>query len=154
MAGRATLRASDADREQVAERLRQATTEGRLLPHELEQRLEAAFSARTYGQLDALLADLPDPRHGRRWAPSEVAWARPTVSLAIATFVALAVIALVLLAVTGVLVTWWLWLLVGRWFFGRHRRWPRGGRYPRTLHACGRAPHGRTGTHASPGSWA
>jgi hypothetical protein len=154
MAGRATLRASDAEREQVAERLRHATTEGRLLPHELEQRLEAAFSARTYGQLDALLADLPDPRHGGRRAAGEVAWARPALSLAIATLLALAVIALVLLALTGVLVTWWLWLLVGWWFFGRHRRWSRGGRHPRSLHVCGRAPRGRSGTHASPGSWA
>jgi hypothetical protein len=153
MAGRATLRASDADREQVAERLRHATTEGRLLPHELEQRLEAAFSSRTYGQLDALLADLPGPRQRRRPA-GDLAWARPALSLAIATFFALAVISLVLLALTGVLVTWWLWLLVGWWFFGRHRRWPRGGRYPRSPHPCGRAPRGRTGTHASPGSWA
>jgi DUF1707 SHOCT-like domain len=56
---RSTLRASDADREQVAERLRQATAEGRLLAEELEQRLGALFRARTYGELDELVADLP-----------------------------------------------------------------------------------------------
>jgi DUF1707 SHOCT-like domain len=57
-----SLRASDADREQVAERLRQATAEGRLNAEELEGRLQTLFAARTYGELDALLADLPAAR--------------------------------------------------------------------------------------------
>ena len=56
---RYSLRASDSDREDVAERLRAATAEGRLLAGELEQRLEVAFKARTYGELDALVGDLP-----------------------------------------------------------------------------------------------
>jgi uncharacterized protein DUF1707 len=60
MARRSTLRASDADRDQIAERLRKAASEGRLLAEELEQRLDAAFSARTYGELDSLVADLPE----------------------------------------------------------------------------------------------
>jgi DUF1707 SHOCT-like domain len=55
----ASLRASDSDREQVAERLRHATAEGRLSGGELEQRLVALYAARTYGELEALLADLP-----------------------------------------------------------------------------------------------
>lgn len=55
----ASLRASDSDREKVAERLNHAMTEGRLSGDELEQRLEALYAARTYGELDALLADLP-----------------------------------------------------------------------------------------------
>src|SRR5437763_12121664 len=59
MPRRTLLRASDADRERVAERLRQATAEGRLLAEELEDRLGAVFSARTYGELDAVVADLP-----------------------------------------------------------------------------------------------
>jgi len=59
VARRYSLRASDSDREDVAERLRVATAEGRLLASELEQRLEVAFSARTYGELDALVVDLP-----------------------------------------------------------------------------------------------
>jgi hypothetical protein len=54
-----SLRASDADREQAVARLRHATAEGRLTAQELEERLEALFAARTYGELDALLADLP-----------------------------------------------------------------------------------------------
>ena len=61
MARRNSLRASDSDREAVAEQLRAATAEGRLLAWELEERLEAAFHARTYGELDALVVDLPVP---------------------------------------------------------------------------------------------
>lgn len=62
VAGRYSLRASDSDREDVAERLRAATAEGRLLAGELEERLEVALRARTYGELDALVVDLPVPR--------------------------------------------------------------------------------------------
>lgn len=61
-----SLRASDSDREQVAERLRHATSEGRLTGDELEERLEALYSARTYGDLDALVADLPVARSPRQ----------------------------------------------------------------------------------------
>jgi Domain of unknown function (DUF1707) len=57
-----SLRASDADREQVAERLRHATAEGRLSEDELEERLEALYAARTYGALHALTVDLPVSR--------------------------------------------------------------------------------------------
>jgi hypothetical protein len=61
VARRYALRASDSDREDVAERLRAATAEGRLLAGELEERLEVALHARTYGELDALVVDLPAP---------------------------------------------------------------------------------------------
>ncbi|TNM29093.1 DUF1707 SHOCT-like domain-containing protein [Streptomyces sedi] len=58
---RAALRASHSDREAVAERLREAAGDGRLDLEELEERLEAAFSAKTYGELAPLTADLPGP---------------------------------------------------------------------------------------------
>jgi hypothetical protein len=54
-----SLRASDADREQVAQRLRHATAEGRLSGDELEERLDTVHPARTVGELEVLLADLP-----------------------------------------------------------------------------------------------
>jgi len=57
--GRGDLRAADADREATAERLRHAHGEGRLDTGELEERLQACYSARTYGELDWLVADLP-----------------------------------------------------------------------------------------------
>ncbi|MGH2716949.1 MAG: DUF1707 domain-containing protein [Thermoleophilaceae bacterium] len=53
------LRIADADRERVAERLRRAAGEGRLGTDELEERLEAVFAARTHGDLEPLVADLP-----------------------------------------------------------------------------------------------
>jgi hypothetical protein len=59
---RRDLRASDADREQVIECLRRAADEGRLRIEELENRLDCALNARTYGQLDAILSDLPPTR--------------------------------------------------------------------------------------------
>jgi Domain of unknown function (DUF1707)/2TM domain len=59
------LRASDADRDRVAERLRAAAGEGRLTPEELEDRLERALSARTEGELGPLVADLPGPPRPR-----------------------------------------------------------------------------------------
>jgi hypothetical protein len=54
------LRASDADRDRVAERLRQAAGDGRLSIAELQDRLDALYAAKTYGELDPVVADLPD----------------------------------------------------------------------------------------------
>ncbi|WP_328496087.1 DUF1707 domain-containing protein [Streptomyces sp. NBC_00414] len=53
------LRASDADREQVAEVLRDALAEGRLDMAEFEERLEETYKARTYGELEPITRDLP-----------------------------------------------------------------------------------------------
>ena len=57
----ADLRASHTDREAVAERLREAAGDGRIDLDELEERLEKAFAAKTYGELEPLTADLPSP---------------------------------------------------------------------------------------------
>ena len=56
---RASLRASDADRERFVETLRQHHVDGRLTADELAERTERAYAARTYGDLDALATDLP-----------------------------------------------------------------------------------------------
>jgi hypothetical protein len=53
------LRASDEDRDRVAELLQVAAGDGRLTVEELGQRLEKALTARTYGELAALTRDLP-----------------------------------------------------------------------------------------------
>lgn len=55
------VRASDVDRERVAEALRQAAGEGRLTMEELEQRITAAYSAKTHAELVPLTRDLPAP---------------------------------------------------------------------------------------------
>jgi DUF1707 SHOCT-like domain len=54
------LRAADVDREFVAERLRSALNEGRLTLTEYDDRLQETYAARTYGDLKALLTDLPE----------------------------------------------------------------------------------------------
>jgi hypothetical protein len=60
MIGRdANLRAADADREQVAERLRKSHGEGRLDMDEFQQRLERCYAAKTFGELRELVRDLP-----------------------------------------------------------------------------------------------
>ncbi|GAA2621528.1 DUF1707 SHOCT-like domain-containing protein [Streptomyces vastus] len=53
------LRASDTDRERVAEVLRDALAEGRLDMEEFEERLDATYKARTYGDLAPITRDLP-----------------------------------------------------------------------------------------------
>ena len=53
------LRASHQDRDRVVEILRVAAGDGRLTAEELDQRLEAALTARTYADLAALTTDLP-----------------------------------------------------------------------------------------------
>ncbi|MGP4112848.1 DUF1707 SHOCT-like domain-containing protein [Streptomyces sp. 4N509B] len=58
---RPELRASHEDREAVAERLRDAAAEGRIDIDELEERLEVALTAKTFGELAPLTADLPEP---------------------------------------------------------------------------------------------
>jgi hypothetical protein len=59
MPGDPRLRASDADRDRTAELLREHHAVGRLTAEEFDDRLEKAFAARTLGELDVLLADLP-----------------------------------------------------------------------------------------------
>ncbi len=55
------LRAADTDREAVATALGQHMASGRLTVAEYEERLAQAYAAKTYGDLDALTADLPAP---------------------------------------------------------------------------------------------
>ena len=64
-----TLRASDTDRESVVSELREHGAAGRLDVDELEQRVGAAYAARTHGELEALLSDLPGKPRPRPAAP-------------------------------------------------------------------------------------
>jgi uncharacterized protein DUF1707 len=55
------IRISDADRERVTGRLREHFAEGRLTSEELDERISAALSAKTFGDLRGIMADLPAP---------------------------------------------------------------------------------------------
>jgi hypothetical protein len=113
MARHSSLRASDADRDAVAERLRQAAVEGRLEPDELEQRLHAALRAKTYADLDGLLGDLP---------AKPVKWERPRRAVAptagfalvmvLRAVVALAILGAVLVAAAATFAWWAVGLIV------------------------------------------
>jgi hypothetical protein len=59
------LRASDDERESAVTELREHGAAGRLDVDELEQRVGAAYAARTRGELGALLADLPGTARAR-----------------------------------------------------------------------------------------
>ncbi|MEU9175162.1 DUF1707 domain-containing protein [Streptomyces sp. NPDC048420] len=65
----AELRASDADRDRVADILREALAEGRLTADEHAERVEGVLSAKTVGELEVFIRDLP-AAHERRTAPA------------------------------------------------------------------------------------
>jgi Domain of unknown function (DUF1707) len=98
-------RASDAEREAVADRLRAAAGDGRLDADELEDRLAAAYVARTRGELVPLTADLPEepPADGEPEGESSLAVAlrSPTLRRQLAGFL------------TANVVCWAIWLATG-----------------------------------------
>jgi len=55
------MRVSDSDREQAANVLREAASHGRITMNELDERLELAYTAKTYADLAAVTRDLPGP---------------------------------------------------------------------------------------------
>lgn len=130
------LRASDADRDRIVERLHKAATEGRIAAEELEQRVTTALRARTYSELERTVSDLPVRREGR--APvrrSSAGWAlsaiRANPMLLLFVIPALAVTAAMLLAAT---IVWGVLMIVimvmgghsrrphPPWMYTRHRR--------------------------------
>jgi hypothetical protein len=127
------VRAGDADREWVADRLREAHADGRLELTEFEHRLERSNSAKTLGDLVELVQDLPRPvdpdirqslgRFGRwRWPLG------PLAPLLIA-----------LIVVAGVTGHHLLWLAIPLFFFWRLSWW--------------RRRHWSAGAHRGPGQW-
>jgi hypothetical protein len=118
------VRAADADRTRVAERLRRAHDEGRLDLLEYDERLAAAYAARTYADLAALTADLPseparaaapEPRaplpHG---ACAVAGGARPAAARAWASVSALNLLiwAVVCAATVSWVYPWWIWVAI------------------------------------------
>ena len=75
MSDRELMRASDADRQQVVDRLQAAHEDGRLKIEEFTERMGLAYQAVTYGDLAKLAADLPaaSPQPEPRPAPAPAA---------------------------------------------------------------------------------
>lgn len=64
------LRASDAERDQVVARLRDASVEGRLTLEEFTERMTTAYDAHTHAELDVLMRDLPAQAAPERKTPA------------------------------------------------------------------------------------
>lgn len=127
------MRAADADRERVAEQLRSAHADGRVDLTEYDERVQRAWAARTYGELDALTADMPQARpptpkagpevrqphrqcgNGRGGRAMVSAWAG--VSL-----VNLMIWAVVCLSTMSWIYPWWIWV-AGPWGAMHFARW-------------------------------
>jgi hypothetical protein len=135
--GAGGYRAGDAERNRTAELLKEAHAAGYLTLEETDERLGAALAARTRGELDRLVADLPPewrasqergqgpagpaPRQ-RPILPAEVVWLVPLV-------IVIAGILLLALLTRGL---WFFpWPLLWVFFFAIGRRGRAGWRPPR-----------------------
>jgi hypothetical protein len=143
------LRASDDDRDRTASLLREHHAAGRLDADEFQQRLDATFEAKTLGQLQELLADLPsiDLYHlpeqsmrrsqqasaGEPLTPAEhhsrisAAWRHHWASWASVSMVLFVIWLIGAVGSHHLDGLWFLWvsgpwgaLLLGRWMFGQH----------------------------------
>jgi fatty acid desaturase len=103
------VRASDAEREQVAEALRTHAAAGRLDAEELDERMGRALAARTRAELEPLVADLPEPAPQRPRPRRELPRIAPVIPLAI--------LLVAIWALTGAGYFWPIWpigaLLIG-----------------------------------------
>jgi Domain of unknown function (DUF1707) len=112
------IRAADADRDRVVDQLREHHAAGRLDVEEHHERMERALSAKTFGDLDALMADLPRIDHQPR--PAVVSRTRNLSSRnrnlsSVAPKMAFAAVVLAGYVVSGALTGfWWIpaWLLI------------------------------------------
>jgi hypothetical protein len=128
--GRAGLRVSEAQRDAVATELGEHFGQGRLDQAEFDERVTQALAARTEGDLDGLLADLPPAREPAP-APAPRTWRRPVAAVPLL----FALVLITTLAAGGWRhgwVPWPLWWLLPimvlrfAWWRGgwRRRSWP------------------------------
>jgi hypothetical protein len=116
------LRAADADRERIAERLRTNHAEGRLDMTEFQQRLERCYEAKTLGELGELVRDLP--RQDEQEERPSFGWFRPW---RLAPLAPILIALIVVTAATGHHVFWlWIPLVFVLWrmpWWRRRRSW-------------------------------
>jgi hypothetical protein len=115
------LRASDADREATADRLRQHHADGRIDSEEFQERLDRCYAAKTMGDLSELMRDLPgDPARRGSGARNGLGFLRmiPIVPI----ILAIIAIHLIVGVVSG------LWILIPLFFLARFAICRRGSR--------------------------
>jgi hypothetical protein len=140
------IRASDADRDRTTALLREHHAAGRLTAEEFHERMERAFDAKTLGELDELLADLPaidlyqlpdaslrrtPPRPGQSLLPADtggpaspVRFGPGTVAMGAWATVSAALVAIWAVAAVIGVGTWFPWwaLIVLPWLWVMIRR--------------------------------
>src|ERR1700735_3572119 len=134
------IRVSDADRERVADRLREHFAEGRLSADELDERITATLSAKTFAELRRVTTDLPEPEPAAGRGGSGLRRRRsrilPLVLLLLIAALVLPGAGFVFLAFIKVVLLFWLVASVAAIFaaarFRRHarRHWQSGPRGP------------------------
>jgi Domain of unknown function (DUF1707) len=136
--GAGGYRVGDADRNRTADLLKEAHAGGYLTLEEVDQRLSTALAARTRGELDRLVADLPpewraSQERGRRRPAGPPARQDPALPPEAAWLVPLLVVvaALVVLAVVTRGFFFFPWPLLWIFFFAFGRRGRAGWRPPR-----------------------
>jgi hypothetical protein len=108
------IRVGDDDRERIVGALHRHAQAGRLDPVELDERVEAALTARTFGELEQLTRDLP-----RETTPAAVVRRRTELQKLgehVGSWVALAVLCTAIWAATGADYFWPLWPMLGYGF--------------------------------------
>jgi hypothetical protein len=92
------LRASDRDRDALAAILRSEHVAGRLTQDEFEERLATCLAAKTYAELDALIADFPyaEPDAARAHGAGRVGPRRWPAPFPLFPLVPIAIVAIVL----------------------------------------------------------
>ncbi len=112
------LRAGDADREAIAERLRRSHADGRLDMQEFQDRIDRCYQATTIGELEQLVADLPVEQQPERRIHA--------FRLAVVPLVPILIGLLLVSAVVGHHGFGGLWIVLPLFFlvkFWRRRRW-------------------------------
>ncbi|MYW93627.1 DUF1707 domain-containing protein [Amycolatopsis rubida] len=107
----ARLRASDGDRERVAETIQAAGSEGRLTLEEVEERLRAVYAVRYTDELGELTSDLPRPEpvrpRGGGWPLTRAALREhPALRIHLGIVAVLATFLIVRWAIGGALFFW------------------------------------------------
>lgn len=119
------MRISDTEREEVVERLRGALSEGRLELEEFDERVQAAYRAKTYRDLTPLTADLPSapvPAPTMRAVPAaqaSVDESRRALALFSAIFVFIAFGVLISVASGGTILPFWPLFILAFWGLSR-----------------------------------
>lgn len=111
---RLTMRVADADRERVAELLRQNYSEGRLTYSEFQERLEQTYASKTFADLEQVTVDLPGPTPAR---PDRQSVRRARTRNHVITYVTIMVFLIAIWAITGAGYFWPIWPILG-WGIG------------------------------------